>query len=800
MASSSPQRPSPLLHPRQFFASLPKSSSEDSIALRVFAQALVIVGIIATTVAATDVADPIRSSFWAIPLSIVGSVWSYYHRRDRNIGAKFLIAMGMLLALFVFLGALVRQANDTRLTLAELLIQLQALHCFDLPRRKDLGYSLVIGLILMGVAATLSQTLTFAPFLIVFLAIALPVLVLDYRSRLGIPHLIPKGSPEAKPSLLSAFPELSPRRLLALLSIILVLGLTIFAALPRLPGYQLRAFPVSAPIDVAGEFNNQIISNPGYVSTPENEETGEDAGETGDPSRVRGGGTSPTEGPGELDDSFYYGFNTTMNQNLRGNTLTPRLLMRVRSQAEGFWRVMAFDRYTGQGWEVSRNDQTQTLSRSFYSYRFRLPQLERISRHREVIQTFTIVDTMPNLIPALYQPEDLYFPTREVAVDPEGALRSPVTLGEGTTYTVVSEVPYRDRSLLQEAPTTYPEFIPKYYLQVPEGVVEPIRQRTEELLSKSPKPLTNPYEKALYLAQTLKQQYRIQPDLPFFGETEDLVSSFLFSYGGGYPDHFSSTLTIMLRSIGIPARLVVGFAPGEFNPFTGLYLVKNTDAYAMTEVFFPGYGWFAFDPIPGHEIIPPSLEESYAFSTLKKLWLWVAGWLPTPVRGLFNQILLLVGAVLGGIVGFVARLLSQRVTGILILTIVLIGLGFVGWLLWNLWQGWRYQRWLDRLPPMEKHYQQLLRCLQQAGFPKHPAQTPLEYGYTLAEQLPNPLIQPSQQLLSGYAGWRYGRQEPDGLEMKLALQHIQRYYRTSLWKQMRSFGSSLGSSLTHKLS
>ncbi|MEY2977329.1 MAG: transglutaminaseTgpA domain-containing protein [Prochlorotrichaceae cyanobacterium] len=788
MASSSPQRISPLLHPRQFFASLPKPIAEDSIALRGCTQALVIVGIIATTIAATDVADPIRSSFWAIPLSITGSFWSYFHRRDRNIAAKFLIAMGMLLALFVFLGALVRQDNDTRLILAELLIQLQALHCFDLPRRKDLGYSLVIGLILMGVAANISQTLTFAPFLVAFLAIALPVLVLDYRSRLGIPSLLGNTTQNSTTpaSLLKTFPELAPRRLLGLLTLVLVLGLIIFALLPRLPGYQLRAFPVSAPIDVAGEFNNQIISNPGYVSNPESDEANDGTGgEEGDPNTVRGGGSSPTEGPGELDDSFYYGFNSTMNQNLRGTPLKPRLLMRVRSQAEGFWRVMAFDHYTGQGWEVSRNDDTQTLSRSFYSYRFRLPALERIGRHKEVVQTFTIVDRMPNLIPALYQPEDLYFPTREVAIDTEGGLRSPVTLADGTTYTVVSEVPYRDRSALQEASTEYPAVIRKSYLDVPEDVVEPIRERTEELLTNAPKPITNSYDKALFLAQALKQQYRLQGDLPFFEETEDLVSSFLFSYGGGYPDHFSTTLTIMLRSIGIPARLVVGFAPGDFNPFTGLYLVKNTDAYAMTEVFFPQYGWFAFDPIPGHEVVPPSLEESYAFSTLKKLWLWVAGWLPTPVRGIFNQVFLVLASVIGFFVGFVMELLSQRLTGIFILTILGIGLSFIGWLLWGVWQGWRYQRWLDRLPLMESLYQQFLHCLQEAGLPKHPAQTPLEYGQTLVEQLPTPLIEPSQQFISAYAGWRYGQREPDGLNVRLAVQQIKRYYRKSLWQQVR---------------
>lgn len=86
--------------------------------------------------------------------------------------------------------------NDTRLSLAELLIQLQVLHSFDTPRRKDLGYSIVIGLILIGVAATLSQTMAFAPVLLLFLAVALPTLTLDYRSRLGLKHSTVEKSPK----------------------------------------------------------------------------------------------------------------------------------------------------------------------------------------------------------------------------------------------------------------------------------------------------------------------------------------------------------------------------------------------------------------------------------------------------------------------------------------------------------------------------------------------------------------------------------------------------------------------------
>lgn len=165
----------------QLLEARPLPQAENSILLRALVQGLVIVGIIAT-----DIAAETQNSFWAVPLSIVGATWSWYHRRDRNIAVKFLLAIGMLLAMGAFFSNLLGQLNDTRLILAELLIQLQVLHSFDLPRRKDLGYSMVIGLILLGVAGTLSQTLAFAPLLLVFLAIALPVLVLDYQSRLGI--------------------------------------------------------------------------------------------------------------------------------------------------------------------------------------------------------------------------------------------------------------------------------------------------------------------------------------------------------------------------------------------------------------------------------------------------------------------------------------------------------------------------------------------------------------------------------------------------------------------------------------
>ena len=721
---------------------------EDSIALRVLVQAVVSVGIASISVAAAGV---VEVSFWnllAVPLSIVGGYWSWKSRRRSNITVKFILAFGMLTALGIFLARIVGEGGDTRIRLAELLIHLQVLHSFDMPRRKDLGYSVVIGLILLGVAATVSQTLTLGPVLILFLACVLPVLILDYRSRLGLSLLRGKGS----------LASLNLKRMAGLLLLVAGLGLTIFALLPRLPGYQVRNFPVSNTINFQGQFTGDQIVNPGYSGNaldPEN------SGEQGDSTVIQG--TSPEDGPGEMSSAIYYGFNQRINQNLRG-TITPQVLMRIRSQAPGFWRVLAFDRYTGQGWEISREETVEVLERSSYSFQTFLPPAafkprrpDTEGRHREVVQTFTITGTLPNLIPALYQAEELYFPTRQVAIDAEGSLRSPIPIADGLTFTVISDVPYRDRTPLREASTDYTQETVEAYLQIPDAIQARIQQRTEELLAQAPESLTDPYEKALFLAQALKQNYTLQEDLPFFEADEDLVEAFLFRYEGGYADHFATVLTVMLRSIGIPARLVTGFAPGRFNAFTGYYIVNNTDAHAITEVYFPGYGWFAFDPIPGHEIIPPSIRDSQTFSVLRQFWNWVAGWLPSPVSGWLSGIT-------RDIFGFLARLLrffTSSVVGILAGLLSATGLGFLGWLGWLGWRRWRRHTQLQKMPPVERTYQQMLIWLASQGYPKRPTQTPWEYAIALQHTSQFRQSEQVMTVVHAYMRWRYGNQPTD---------------------------------------
>ncbi|MGF1494364.1 MAG: DUF3488 and DUF4129 domain-containing transglutaminase family protein [Microcoleaceae cyanobacterium] len=764
-------------------ATSPTPKAEDSISLRIAVQLLVVVGILATDIA---IEEPLN--LWAIPVTILGAVWSWFSRRRRNVPVKFCIAIGMLVALGAFFGRLVGELNDTRVALAGLLIHLQVLHSFDLPRRQDLGYSMVIGLILIGVAGTVSQTLTFGPIILVFLAVSLPALVLDYRSRLELSQR--PNFRRKQPSQRVKSAGLNLKFLVSSFLAIVALGLAIFALMPRLPGYQLRSFPVSSPLEIPeGEFDTSQVFNPGYVSGGE----GDGAGD-GDGNR----GRSPRSGPGELNSTFYYGFDTQINQNLRGQ-MQPQVVMRVRSQARGFWRVVAFDEYTGQGWKISRNDKAFELRRPQWTYQFRLLSPITMAETREIIQSYTIISQLPNLLPAMPWATEIYFPTEELAIDPEGTIRSPLELREGLTYTVVSKVPYRNRTDLRQASTDYPKKIQQNYLEVPPAIRDRVRQKTEEILenvnrvSQKDIPLTSPYEKALFLAQYLKQNplYKLEEAPPFLQEDEDLVEAFLFGYRespegttvtGGYPDHFATVLTIMLRSIGIPARLAAGFEPGEFNPFTGLYIVRNTDAHAITEIYFPEYGWYSFNPIPGMDLLPPSIEENQTFSTLRAFWNWVAGWLPSPVTNILQTLFRgIVVSLFRGIRWFFG-LFSQGWLGALTGLIALTGISFLGWLGWDGWRSWRYQRWLSKLPSEEGLYQQMLQALAIQGYPKPAAQTPLEYAQTMKDRQPVDEAEVIDEISQTYARWRYGGKSANLQQLRQLVKNL----KTAQFKRLKN--------------
>jgi hypothetical protein len=107
----------------------------------------------------------------------------------------------------------------------------------------------------------------------------------------------------------------------------------------------------------------------------------------------------------------------------------------------------------------------------------------------------------------------------------------------------------------------------------------------------------NSYDKARAIENYLQSRYTYT--LTFAGKPgNDPLAHFLFETHAGHCEYFASAMTILLRTLNIPAREVNGFLPGEYNDLGGDYIVRASDAHSWVEAYFPENGWITFDPTP----------------------------------------------------------------------------------------------------------------------------------------------------------------------------------------------------------
>jgi hypothetical protein len=104
-------------------------------------------------------------------------------------------------------------------------------------------------------------------------------------------------------------------------------------------------------------------------------------------------------------------------------------------------------------------------------------------------------------------------------------------------------------------------------------------------------------ERARAIERRLRTDYVYALEMPSH-EPADPLADFLFTRRRGYCEYFASAMAVMLRSVGVPARIATGFQSGIYNPITGLWLIRASDAHAWVEAWIPGNGWTTFDPTP----------------------------------------------------------------------------------------------------------------------------------------------------------------------------------------------------------
>jgi hypothetical protein len=145
---------------------------------------------------------------------------------------------------------------------------------------------------------------------------------------------------------------------------------------------------------------------------------------------------------------------------------------------------------------------------------------------------------------------------------------------------------------LRAAGRNYPAAIAAKYLQLPA-----LDARVPQLATQITSSANNDYDKSAAIENYLRTRFGYTLQLPRTKE-EDPIANFLFVRKQGHCEYFASAMAVMLRSLGIPSRVVNGFHSDEFNDITGSYVVRAKNAHSWVEAYFPGYGWQTFDPTP----------------------------------------------------------------------------------------------------------------------------------------------------------------------------------------------------------
>ncbi len=145
---------------------------------------------------------------------------------------------------------------------------------------------------------------------------------------------------------------------------------------------------------------------------------------------------------------------------------------------------------------------------------------------------------------------------------------------------------------LQAAGTDYPAWVAERYLQLPEDFSPRVRALAAGIAASQP----TPYDRATAVTRYLRSELEYANPLPAPPpENADPLEWTLFESKQAFCNYYATAEVLMLRSLGVPARLAVGFAEGEFDD-PDLYHVRSLDAHAWPEVYFPGIGWVEFEP------------------------------------------------------------------------------------------------------------------------------------------------------------------------------------------------------------
>ncbi|HKM89316.1 MAG TPA: DUF3488 and transglutaminase-like domain-containing protein [Candidatus Acidoferrales bacterium] len=501
--------------------------------------------------------------------------------------------------------------------------------------------------------------------------------------------------------------------------------------------------------------------------------------------------------------------------------LNSAIVMRARMDIPGDsapnlrWRGIALTTFDGHRWYTPHHDNEPKFPGGDGWYQLPVSHSPEVARDfREVHYSVLLEPLATDSVFVLSHPIALRgpfgrdsgnvlrgAPTPYLEVDQTNSVFTPFNNFTKFLYEGRALVPVVSPEELRAASSNFPAKILHTYLQLP-SLDPAIPLLAREITRRS----STEFDKSAAIEAYLRTRFGYtltQPDPP----PKDPLAYFLFTRRAGHCEYFATAMTVMVRSLGIPARYINGFLLGEYNDVADSYIVRGSDAHSWVEVYFPDYGWIPFDPTP-----PAGSKPEFSLGRLAFYWDWLdMAWSEWVINySQAQQIRLALNAQhsVRDWSFWVQRFLSAKQNVgvrwvkywhslvengvgaspkvLLLLALLLAAVVFVllrGRALADLWMaaaaraGAGYARQPDRAPRLASlYYTRLLRALERRGFRKTASQTPREFASSLA---PASLLELVEQMTRLYEASRFGRQPADARALAHCLGEIEACLRAS---------------------
>jgi transglutaminase-like putative cysteine protease len=285
---------------------------------------------------------------------------------------------------------------------------------------------------------------------------------------------------------------------------------------------------------------------------------------------------------------------------------TVQVLNEPASNPRYYWRGRVYDHYINGQWSSS----PATIF-GFHpnDSNIKIPNPDNRS---EALLRFTVQFPSQSLIYAPSQPVwidrsgNIAAALTDTKLDDVLSWESTSTIQRGGRYQVRAEIANPNVEQLRSASTQYPQWVKDRYLEIPENVKEDIQGLAVKVTAGQ----DNPFDKASAITNYLRANIQYTLTVPAPPENRDPILWVLFDYKKGFCNYYASAEVLMLRSVGIPARLAVGFAQGQYQ--NGTFIVRQRDAHAWPEVYFTGIGWVEFEPTVSQDALARPIAPTQA--------------------------------------------------------------------------------------------------------------------------------------------------------------------------------------------